>query len=112
MLRHPRHTYPVQLDLQYLLIELHNLWDSENIEGLDYVGGLHLYATRRSRYNDLYVCSVLVNFDNEPRGNCPSGRCGGCPQSPCYVGRDVQRPAAASVSTYLVNYVHRVHSMA
>lgn len=25
----------------------------------------------------VYVCTVLVNFDNEPRGDRPTARCGG-----------------------------------
>lgn len=51
----------------------------------------------------VHVCRVLVNFDNEPRGDCPGGGGGGggragggalCP--PSYVGLDVQRPAGCN----------------
>lgn len=92
--RHPLSRRPVYMELQYLFYQL-CFHSAARISELSIVRSSTQTCMQRDTTS--YVCTVLVNFDNEPKGQLPGQRGGEpCAPTPCYASRDVQRPAATS----------------
>lgn len=74
----------------------------------------HVCMQRNSGCSKLCVYSVLVNFDNEPRGNCPGWGRWALPRPlPCYVGmcNDLPLPRTATPTYSRYYWARRASSM-